>query len=104
MANTKIDSKFYAALKRMESATLRAPVNSSAIRQDTNLVLAKVSSLLGYQDYLAQARSWKAARKTVPISFEREVQAQASQALSDGHALAAATLRLTNHLKQAGEL
>jgi hypothetical protein len=60
--------------------------------------------LLGYQNYLAQARSWKAARKGVPLSFEREVQAQASQALSDTRDMAAATLRMTKHMMQAGAL
>ncbi|GHO78155.1 hypothetical protein KSD_59260 [Ktedonobacter sp. SOSP1-85] len=104
MSNENILSKFYAAMTQSPQLSSQGPINSSAIRQDKKLALEKASSLLSYQNYLTQARSWKAAQKGVPLTFEHEVQAQASQALSDGQTLAAATLRATKHLKQAGRL
>ena len=66
--------------------------------------MQKAVSLQGYQSFLSQARSWKAVRKGVPRSFEREVQVHAAQALADGSELATATLRSTRHLKQTGHL
>jgi hypothetical protein len=104
MPTKKTHSKFYAALADAAPSSSRGPVNSGAILRDKHLVLEKASSLLGYQNYLTQARAWKAARKSVPLSFEREVQAQAKEALADARELAAGTLRTTKHLKQAGEL
>jgi hypothetical protein len=72
--------------------------------RDKELVLRKAADLLGYRNFLTQARGWKAARKEISSAFEREVQAQATQALSDGRDLVAATLRTTKHLKQTGTL
>jgi hypothetical protein len=72
--------------------------------RDKDLALQKAASLHGYQTFLTQARRLKAGNKTVPRSFEREVQAQASQAVSNARDLATATLRMTKHLKQAGHL
>jgi hypothetical protein len=99
-------SKFYAAMDASRSARApgRGPINAHAIQRDANLVLAKATSLLGYQQYLSQARSWKAQAKALPQGFEREVQAQAGSALADTQALASAVLRMTNQFKQSGEL
>jgi hypothetical protein len=96
--------KFYTALMRSLQLSSQGPLNSSAIFKDKNLVLQKASSLLGYQNYLTEARAWKATRKSVPRSFEREVQTYANQALVDVSDFATATLRMTRHFKQAGEL
>ena len=54
------------------------------------------------KSYLAQARSWKAARKTVPPSFEREVQAQ--QPGCSTRDLAMSALRMISQMKQAEQL
>jgi len=99
-------SKFYAAMAavRPARAPARGPINAQAIQRDASLVLAKATSLLGYQQYLSQARSWKARAKALPQGFEREVQAQAASALADSQALASAVLRMTNQFKQSGEL
>jgi hypothetical protein len=104
MTNTQVGHKFYAELARGAASASGAPVNTSALLRDKDLALQKAASLHGYQTFLTQARSWKAARKSVPRSFEREVQVHAAQALADGRELAAATLRSTRHLKHAGQL
>ena len=99
---TTTDPRFYAALQQSFSASMGGPTNSSVLLKDKDVVLQKAASLASYQSYLAQARTWKASRKSVPLSFERQVQAQAAQALSDTRNLAAATLRMTSQMKQAG--
>jgi hypothetical protein len=66
--------------------------------------MAKAGTLLSYQSYLAKARAWKASRKSVSLSFEHEVQAQAARALSATRDLAMSTLRMTSQIKQAGQL
>ena len=104
MTNTKVDHNFYAELARAVADASGAPVNTGALLLDKDLALQKAVSLQSYQSFLSQARSWKAARKGVPRSFEREVQVHAAQALADGRELAAATLRSTRHLKQTGHL
>jgi hypothetical protein len=104
MPNKKIHSNFYAAIEQAAQSSSVGPVNSTAILQNKNLVLEKASSLLVYQNYLVRARKWKAAQQGISIGFKREVQAQAVQALTDGQALAAATLRMTKHLKLTGHL
>jgi hypothetical protein len=104
MANVTTDPRFYAALQQALQASPVGPINSSAFLQDRDLAMAKAGTLLSYQSYLAQARSWKAARKTVPLSFEREVQAQAAQALSDTRDLAMSALRMISQMKQAEQL
>jgi hypothetical protein len=53
---------------------------------------------------LLQARSWKASHKIIASGFEREVQSQSRQALEDARQIAAASLRITSHLNQAGLL
>jgi hypothetical protein len=85
-------------------AGTRGPVHSAAIQRDANLALGNIASLRAYQQYLTQARSWKGRAKTAPVGFEREVQAQATGALTDTRALASAALRMTSQFKQSGEL
>jgi hypothetical protein len=106
MPDSPSRSKFYAAVAALPRghAPGRGPINAHAIQRDANLVLAKATSLLGYQQYLSQARSWKAQAKALPQGFEREVQAQAGSALADTQALASSVLRMTNQFKQSGEL
>lgn len=104
MPSRTTDPRFYAALQQTLSASTGGPTNSSALLRDKNLALQKASSLLGYQNYLAQARAWKAARMGVSLSFESEVQTQTAQALSDTRDLASSALRMTRHMKQAGHL
>lgn len=104
MANATTDPRFFAALQQALQTSPLGPINSSTFLQDRDLGMEKAGMLLSYQNYLAQARSWKAARKSVPQSFEREVQAQAAQALSDTRDLAASMLRMTSQMKQAGQL
>ena len=101
MRDTETDPRFYAALGQSSS---EGPINLSAMLQDHNLVLGKAASLLGYREYLSQARSWKAARRSAPLAFEREVQVQATQALADTRDLATAALHITRHLRVAGGL
>jgi hypothetical protein len=79
-------------------------MHSSAVLGERDLTLDRATRLLGYQQYLNQCRSFKAQRKSVSLSFEREVQTQAKQAVSDGHELAASVLRTTRHLERAGQL
>jgi hypothetical protein len=68
MPRKQAHSSFYATMQSQPFAA-RGPVASNAIQQDSSLVLEKASSLLGYRDYLIQARGWKAARKTVSIGL-----------------------------------
>jgi hypothetical protein len=104
VSNNPPSSRFYSALASAPPAPAHGPVNAQAIQEDRGLVLEKATSLLGYQQYLTQARSWKAARNTLPAGFEGEVQAQAVRAVADSQALAAAALRMTSQFKQAGEV
>ena len=105
MPTGQAPSKFYTALASMpEAVATPMPINAQTIQRDASLVLAKVTSLLGYQQYLAQARDWKAQAKAIPVGFEREVQSQAASALTDTQALASAALRMTNQFKQSSEL
>lgn len=104
MTKTRTDSRFYDELARAAGSASAGPINTSALLHDKDLALQKAGSLHSYQTFLAQARSWKAARKSVPRSFEREVQLHATQAVADGREIAAATLRSARHLKQAGHL
>jgi hypothetical protein len=97
-------SDFYSALGGVRAAPGGGPVNRAAIRSDAGLVFAKATSLLGYNDYLGDARSWKGRGQAVPAGFDRELQAQAAGALVDTHALASAALRMTNQYKQSGQL
>jgi hypothetical protein len=99
-------SKFYAAMAAMPAAPgqARGPINAQAIQRDASLVLARATSLLGYHQYLTEARSWKAQAKALPQDFEREVQVHAAGALTDTQALASAAPRMTSQFKQSGEL
>jgi hypothetical protein len=99
-------SKFYDAMLTTPAprAGVRGPLNAGAIHRDANSALGNIASLRGYQEYLTQARSWKARAKTLPTGFERELQTQAAGALTDTRALASAVLRITSQFKQAGEL
>lgn len=102
--NTPARSKLHGVLGRVCPAPAGGPVNTAAFRRDARLAFGSMGSLLGYQQYLTQARAWKARGAAVPAGFERELQAQASGALADTHALASAALRMTNQFKQAGQL
>lgn len=97
-------SRFYAAMSASPHAGDVGPLNRAALRRDAGAALDKVGSLLGYQQYLDQARSWKARGAAIPTGFERELQAQAGGALADTHALAQAALRMTSQFRQAGHL
>jgi hypothetical protein len=97
-------SKLHAVLSRVCPTRAGGPTNVAAFRRDAGLALGNAASLLGYHQYLAEARTWKARGAVVPAGFDRELQAQASGALGDTHALASAALRMTNQYKQAGHL
>jgi hypothetical protein len=99
-------SKFYSAMLATPApkAGVRGPLNAAAIQRDASSALGNIASLRGYQEYLTQARSWKARAKNLTVGFEREVQTQAAGALTDTRALASAVLRITGHFKQSGEL
>jgi hypothetical protein len=103
MTTTKVNPTFYTALNGVVSEPAPAPVNSSALLSDRDLVLERATRLLGYQEYLNQCRRFKARRESVSPRFEQEVQIQARQAISDGHELAASVLRISGHLQQAGK-
>jgi hypothetical protein len=79
-------------------------MNAAAVLQDKQLALNRASNLLGYQNYLAQCRAWKATQPSVPASFEREVLTHAQQALVDARDLATRSLRVTRQMKQSGRL
>jgi hypothetical protein len=97
-------SKFYNILATTQTVSATGPVSHQANQQDVSGALQKAGSLLGYQAYLEQARTWKAKSKGVPSGFEREVQTQAANALTDTQALASATVRVTARLKHSGEI
>jgi hypothetical protein len=97
-------SRFYAALATTQTTAVTGPTSHQANQKDLSVALQKAGSLLGYQTYLEQARTWKAKSRTLPSGFEREVHVQAAGALTDTQALAAATLRVTARLKHSGEI
>src|SRR5580698_8035960 len=101
---TKVSQTFYTALLADAPAQPQAPTNSSAILADAKIVFQKASDLVGYRNYLAQARQWKASTGTVDTAFETEVQAQATQACADGQTVAGALLRSIRQLKSASVL
>jgi hypothetical protein len=72
-----------------------APINRATFQSDHGLALAKANSLLGYQKFLAAARTAKAQRNGATMAFEHNVQGQARQALDDAQALSGAVLRMT---------
>jgi hypothetical protein len=97
-------SKFYGVLATTQTTAATGPMSRQANQQDADVAIQKANSLLGYQTYLEQARTWKAKSKALPSGFEREVQTQAANALIDTQALASATLRITARLKHSGEI
>jgi hypothetical protein len=97
-------SRFYSALATTQTTATTGPMSHQANQQDVSAGMQKASSLLGYQTYLEQARTWKAKSKTLAAGFEREVQTQAANALTDTRGLASATLRVTARLKHSGEI
>src|SRR5215475_8020673 len=78
------------------------PVYSAAFQSDSLLVATKAQSLLAYQQYLAAARAAKAQSQGVSPAFERNVQANARQALDDMQALSAAALRVIRQVNNTG--
>ncbi len=97
-------ARFFKAIEKAARATSPGPLNMAAIVRDKALVLQKASELLGYQEYLAKARAWKARQKSSTRGVEREVHAYANQALADSREMASAVLRVTSQMKQAGEI
>jgi hypothetical protein len=104
MPATKGHAAFLKAIRPVAATGFQGPLNSAAIARDKSLGLQKASSLLGYQNYLARARAWKAGQKASTPTFERGVLAQATQALGDARDLAAATLRVAGQMRHAGAL
>src|SRR4051812_20446628 len=103
MAETKVNAAFYEAMKLAGNCTTCSPINSSTISQAKDIVLDKAAKLQGYKEYLGNARIWKASQKNgVPVSFEREVQTYATQALSDAHEIISQTLSVTKLFKNSG--
>jgi hypothetical protein len=76
------------------------PINAATFASDRDLALAKVSGLMAYQKFLADARTAKARRKGSTSAFERNVQAQGRQALADLQAFSGAVLRITQQMNQ----
>jgi hypothetical protein len=104
MSTPKNYARFLKAVEQTSKSASKGPLNSAAIASDKTLGLQKASDLLSYRNYLAKARAWKASQKASTLDFDREVQAQASQALADTRDLAAAVLRVTSQMKHAGQL
>ncbi|HEY1273012.1 MAG TPA: hypothetical protein VGF08_13550 [Terriglobales bacterium] len=75
-------------------------INPMSFLNDRSVVTAKAQSLLSYQQYLATVRAQKAKSQSVSPAFERNVQAQARQALADAQDLSAAALRITQQASQ----
>jgi hypothetical protein len=103
MPNERAASTFYAAFRQGRGIP-SGPTDPRALGRLHTEALDRAANLLAYQRYLGKARSWKAARKGASLGFEREVQAQATQALADAKALAAAVTVVTDHLEAAGKL
>jgi hypothetical protein len=95
----KVSKKFYSAIERPAPAI---PLNSALLSKKSRVIVEKATSLLAYQNYLAQARRHKASRQSVSLEFEREIQAQARVALSEMQTLGGSGLRLIKHIKNAG--
>jgi hypothetical protein len=100
---TYTPSLFFTAMAGLGHTPAPGPMNAAAIDRDARLVLDKSTSLLGYQHYLAQARSWKAEGAALAPGFERELQVQAASAVVDTQTLALAALRIASQFKQAGQ-
>ena len=67
--------------------------------------MAKAGTLLSYQSYLAQARSWKAARKTVPAgALSAKSKRRQPKLCPDTRDLAMSALRMISQRKQAEQL
>lgn len=81
-----------------------APVSAAAVRADAGIVLARAEALLGYETFLGEARAWRARTRKVPPGYDRSLALQAKRAVRDTQSLAAATVRLTDQFKQAGQL
>ncbi len=94
--------KFYHSGHRARAAADRGPINLAAVQRDLSAALENADALVSYQKYLADARRYKAKRKTVSQEFERAVQANARRALGDMNTLAGTALRLTHQMTQAG--
>ena len=97
-------TKFVQAMGQAVQSISSGPINSGAVARDTARVMAKATSLLGYRNYLKDARAWKASQKGATDGFERQLQTEATQALADSRDLAGAALRVTSQLKQSGTL
>jgi hypothetical protein len=93
-------------IERVHAARDRAshphldPINAATFESDRNLALAKAGGLAAYQKYLTDVRAAKARRKGASLAFERNVQAQARQALGDLGAFSGAALRITQQMNQ----
>jgi hypothetical protein len=97
MATTNFIQSFRTAAGRAAHPHLE-PINAATFQSDHALALSKASNLIAYQKYLAAARGVKAQRKSVSLAFERNVQAQASNALDDLQTLCGGALRLTQQV------
>ncbi len=77
-----------------------SPLNSTAFAQERAAAMQSVEGLLAYRRFLAGARAAKASRRRVSQSFERNVQKQSRQALSDMNALMSHALNMTGQVNQ----
>jgi hypothetical protein len=77
-----------------------APVHGPSLREDLATALGSLDGLVGYQQFLADARAAKAKRKRASVAFERSVQVQARRALNDLDAFSGAALRAIQQVNQ----
>lgn len=75
-----------------------SPFNSRTFAQERAAAMQSVEGLLAYRRFLAGARAMKASRRRVSQSFERHVQKQSRQALSDMNALMNNALSITGQV------
>jgi hypothetical protein len=76
------------------------PFNPHTFERERVSAMQSVESLMAYQQFLADARAAKARRRRVSQAFERNVQQQSRQALSDLGGLLNHTLHTVGQINQ----
>jgi hypothetical protein len=98
----RVNQEFYKAFAGFDLHTKTQRLNQGFILKEAQDGLRLVESLHGYQSFLQKARERKAKLKGSSVAFEREVIAQARQALEDTRSLMSKTLRIAKHFKNTG--
>lgn len=76
------------------------PINAHALAREGAAALDSVKGLMAYQRFLGDARAVKAKRKGASKAFERNVQRQSRQALSDLDGFLNSALRVVGQVNQ----